>query len=131
MKGNNRGRIFMSLINHLLCLSVLCLHPSCPSSLLPSHFKSHLLYHFTNPSVEKQRTRAIGIGEKEGAHVFLFIYLYAYPSCCFMKAWPGWHTETKKWICIVDNLRSCVHHFTNREDFPETVSLLESKMYSW
>lgn len=78
MRGNNKGRIFMSLINHIHCLFPRCLHPSCTASLPPSHFKSHSLYHFTDPS----ERREIVVGERGR----VFIYLFVYPSCCFMMA---------------------------------------------
>lgn len=102
MKGNNRGRIFMSLINHVLCLSVLCLHPSCPASLLPSHFKSHSLYLFTNPSEKTHKTRAIGMGKKEGCLCFyLFICLHIHHVVLWrpgLDDTPTQRTEFTLWI---------------------------------
>lgn len=79
MRGNNKGRIFMSLINHILRLFPRCLHPSCLASLPPPYFRSHSLYHFTHPSVKRRKRRERnttgGGGGGKRDKVFLSIYL--------------------------------------------------------
>lgn len=102
MRGNNRGRIFMSLINHVLCLSLRCLHPSCPAALLPSHFKSHSLYHFTNPSERSHESGAIETKKKKKRRTkcfYLFICLRIHHVVLW---WPGpagtQRTEFALWI---------------------------------
>lgn len=109
MRGNNKGRIFMSLINHILCLLPGCLHPSCLLSLPPSHFKSHSLYHSTDPSDERRKSRDRKRKKKIGLRFYLFIYLAVYPSCCFMTAYTGWRTRIQNRICIVGRLFASVH----------------------
>lgn len=91
MRGNNKGRIFMSLINHILCLFPRCLHPSCTASLPPSHFKSHSLYHFTDPSEKRRKKREIGI-EKRRQSVYLFIYLFVCVSIMLFYDGLAWLT---------------------------------------
>lgn len=117
MRGNNKGRIFMSLINHILCLFPRCLHPSCLVSLPPSHFKSHSLYHFTDPSERRRKSREIGKEKKRTKCFYLFIYLSVYPSCCFMIAYAGWCTRTMNRICIVGRLSPCSHQFIRIKDY--------------
>lgn len=117
MRGNNKGRIFMSLINHILCLFARCFHPSCLVSLPPSHFKSHSLYHFTDPSEKRRKSREIGTEKKRTKCFYLFIYLAVYPSCCFMRGYAGWRTRTKNRICIMGRLSPCLHQFTKIKDY--------------
>lgn len=95
MRGNNKGRIFMSLINHILCLFARCLHPSCLASLPPPHFKSHSLYRFTDPSEKRRESREIGIEKKEDK-VFLFIYFFGCVSIMLFYDGLCWLTCSHK-----------------------------------
>lgn len=103
MRGNNKGRIFMNLINHILCLLPGCLHPSCPLSLRLTLSLIHYII------LQIYQTRGRRVEKKIGLCFYLFIYLAVHPSCCFMMAYAGWCTHTQNRICIVGRLFATVH----------------------